>query len=77
MSSTSKGLSEPGRSPGTLGSQWEGRNAFTVDETAKILGLSRASAFAGVSRGEIPSIRVGKRLIVPRRALEKMLEGVA
>jgi len=48
---------------------------LTVSEVAKILRLSRNSAYQGVLRGEIPSIRVGKRILVPRRALEALLEG--
>ncbi len=48
---------------------------FTVEETAKILGLSRNSAYQGVMTGEIPHIKVGKRILIPRLALEKMLEG--
>jgi excisionase family DNA binding protein len=56
-----------------LGPQWVNHDAFTVSEAGQILGLSRASAFAAASRGEIPTIRIGKRLIVPRRALERML----
>jgi excisionase family DNA binding protein len=47
---------------------------FTVTETASLLGLSRNSAFKGVMTGEIPHIRVGKRILIPRRALEAMLE---
>jgi hypothetical protein len=79
MSITSTGLGDEGRRGeqgerrGILGSQWDGRDAFTVEETGKILGLSRASAFAAANRGDIPTIRIGKRLIVPRRALERML----
>lgn len=46
---------------------------FTVSETASLLGLSRNSAFKGVMTGEIPHIRVGKRILIPRRALEAML----
>jgi hypothetical protein len=57
----------------TLAAQWDNRDAFSVEEAGKILGLSRASAFAATKRGDIPVIRIGKRLIVPRRALEKLL----
>ena len=48
---------------------------FTVEETAKILGIGRNSAYEAVARGEIPVIRVGKRLLVPKAALEKLLSG--
>ena len=45
----------------------------TVAQAAEKLGISRNSAYAGVARGEIPVIRVGKRLLVPRAALEALL----
>jgi Helix-turn-helix domain len=63
-----------GERRGVLSSQWDGRDAFTVEEAGKILGISRASAFAAANRGDIPTIRIGKRLIVPRRGLERMLD---
>jgi excisionase family DNA binding protein len=48
---------------------------FSVTETARILGIGRNSAYEAVARGEIPVIRVGKRLLVPKAALEKLLNG--
>jgi hypothetical protein len=57
-----------------LGPQWDDRDAFTVEETGKILGISRASAFVAAKKGQIPTLRIGKRLIVPRRALERLLD---
>ena len=36
----------------------------TVDEAADALGVSRNSAYEGVKAGEIPAIRVGKRILV-------------
>jgi len=47
---------------------------FTVTEAARALGISRGLAYEMVKTGEIPSVRFGKRLVVPRRALEKLLE---
>ncbi len=49
---------------------------FTVSETAQLLGLSRNSAYQGVLTGEIPYIKVGKRILIPRLALERMLAPV-
>ena len=46
---------------------------LTVDETAKILGIGRQLAYNRVKTGEIPVIRIGRRLLVPRAALEKLL----
>jgi hypothetical protein len=58
-----------------LGPRWNARDSFTVEEAAIILGLSRASAFAAAGRGDIPTIRIGRRLIVPRHALARLLAG--
>jgi hypothetical protein len=42
-------------------------------DTGRLLGLGRNSTFAAAKRGEIPTIRIGKRLLVPRAALERLL----
>ena len=52
----------------------EERVTFTVEETARLLGIGRQLAYDRVKTGEIPVIKVGRRLLVPRRALEKLLE---
>ena len=36
----------------------------TVDEAAKVLKVSRNSAYEGVKTGDIPSMRVGKRILI-------------
>jgi excisionase family DNA binding protein len=46
---------------------------LSVKAVAKILGLSRNSAYEAVRTGQIPSLRFGKRILVPRVALNKML----
>lgn len=48
---------------------------LTVEEAATKIGLGRGSAYEAVRRGEIPSIRFGKRILVPRAALEQLLAG--
>jgi excisionase family DNA binding protein len=53
------------------------RLTFTVDETAAILGLSRNLTYAGVASGAIPSVKVGRRILVPRLALERLLASAA
>jgi hypothetical protein len=42
----------------------------------KALGLSRGSTYAAAERGDIPTIRIGRLLRVPVRALERMLDSV-
>ena len=46
---------------------------MTVTETANVLGISRSSAYECVRLGAIPSIRLGRRIVVPRRAVEELL----
>jgi excisionase family DNA binding protein len=50
---------------------------FTLDETAALLRISRGSAYAAARSGQIPTIRIGRRLLVPTEALERMLAGNA
>jgi excisionase family DNA binding protein len=48
--------------------------AYRINEVAQILRVGRNQAYEAAKRGEIPSIRIGKRLIVPGwfvRQLEK------
>ena len=42
-------------------------------ETANALGLSKSTAYVGVARGDIPSIRVAGRILVPTAALRRLL----
>ena len=49
------------------------RKTMTVDETAIELGISRNAAYEAVKRGEIPSIRIGRRLLIPKAAFDRML----
>ena len=46
---------------------------LTVAEAAKCLGIGRNSAYEAIARGEIPVVKVGKRLLVPKAALETLL----
>ena len=47
---------------------------FTVTEAARALGISRGLAYEMVKTGKIPSVRFGKRVLVPRRTLERLVE---
>jgi excisionase family DNA binding protein len=52
------------------------RLTLTVEEAAQRLGVSRALAYEAVRRGEIPHIKIGRRILVPTAALEKLLDSV-
>jgi excisionase family DNA binding protein len=49
------------------------RLTFSVPEAAKILGVSRAHAYELVARNELPAVRLGRRILVPRHAIETLL----
>ena len=49
------------------------RLVLTVSEAGRLLGLSRAFTYELVARGEIPVIRLGRRIVVPKAALLEMV----
>jgi excisionase family DNA binding protein len=49
------------------------RLTYTVEEAGDLLGISRGSAYNLVRTGQIPALRMGRRLLVPRVALEDIL----
>lgn len=49
------------------------RLTMTVEEAGEVLGISRGLAYELVRRGELPAIRLGRRLVVPVRPLMAMI----
>lgn len=47
---------------------------LSVNEAAQLLGLSPNHTWRLVQSGEIPSFRLGRRVLVPRKALVEMVE---
>ena len=52
----------------------EERLTYTLTEAARRLGISRALAYEAAHRGELPVCRIGRRLLVPRTALARLLD---
>ncbi|MEM9656552.1 MAG: helix-turn-helix domain-containing protein [Actinomycetota bacterium] len=50
------------------------RLTYTVTEVAQLLGISRGSAYTHVRTGEIPSITIGGRIMIPRRVIDALLD---
>ena len=50
------------------------RVVLNVEEARVLLGLSRGLMYEAIRRGEIPSLRVGRRILIPRAALMRLLE---
>lgn len=53
----------------------EGGPVLTVVEAAAYLRISRGLAFAAVRDGSLPCVRIGRRILIPRRQLEALLDG--
>ncbi len=50
------------------------RRVLTVPEAGKLHGIGRNSAYEAAGNGEIPVVRIGKRLLVPVVALDRLLD---
>ena len=51
------------------------RVVWTVEEAAILLGISRAHGYRLINRGELRHIRLGRRILVPDRAIDDLLNG--
>ena len=49
------------------------RLTMTVEEAAKALGIGRNLAYQQAADGVLPTVRIGRRLLVPREALKELL----
>lgn len=49
---------------------------LTVEEAGELLGVSRPHAYKLVKLGQLPVIRLGRRLVVPKASLSRMLSEV-
>jgi excisionase family DNA binding protein len=61
MQSTT-GLPDPTKEP-----------TISVERAGRLLGISRGTPYDAVHRGEIPSIKIGHRIVVPTAALLRLL----
>ena len=50
------------------------RLTLTVEQAGELLGISRALAYEMARTGRLPTLRFGKRIVVPKKAIENMLE---
>ena len=51
------------------------RQTLTVDEVAETLGVNRNTVYAAIEKGQIPSIPVGRLVLIPAAWLERALSG--
>ena len=64
---------KPTPSPDLYALMAAGRMTLTPEEAGAVLGIGRSIAYRAVRNNEIPSIRIGKRVVVPIPALLKFL----
>lgn len=50
---------------------------FTVREVAKKLGIGKRQAYLAVKDGVIPAIRIGQRILIPKRPFESWLNAAS
>src|SRR5688572_12906655 len=64
-------IEEPSSSPAPRGSPT--KLTCSLSEAAQLLGISRAAAYRAAKKGEIPTVRLGRRLLVPVPHLYRLL----
>lgn len=50
------------------------KRTLSVEEAAQFLGIGRSAAYEWVRTGRIPSVRLGRKFLIPVAALERLLE---
>lgn len=50
------------------------RLTYDVGTAARLLGLARGSVYLACLNGQIPHIKVGKRILIPKASLARLLE---
>lgn len=53
------------------------KKTITIPEAAKILGIGRSAAYEAARKSELPTIRIGRRLLVPLARLQRLLDPLA
>jgi excisionase family DNA binding protein len=51
------------------------KEVLTVKDITKFLGISRAKAYDLVNSGEFHTVKVGSRILIPKKSIQKWLEG--
>jgi excisionase family DNA binding protein len=52
------------------------RLTLTVEEAGQLLGVSRSYAYERVRQGALPCMRLGRRIVIPVRALDALIDRV-
>ena len=47
---------------------------ISVEDAGKVLGIARNTAYAAARTGQIPVVRIGRKIRVPKAALQRLLD---
>jgi len=59
--------------PGTIVDETDSRLALSFDEVAHLLGVHPLTVRRAVDLGQLPAVEIGRRRLVPKRALDELL----
>ena len=68
--------SRTGRPRGSVNTD-DHRLTYTVEEAASMLGISISCAYDCIKRGQLPALRLGRRIVIPTGALDDLLTTAA
>jgi excisionase family DNA binding protein len=47
---------------------------YTVQEAAGIMGINEKGVYVAIRTGQIPHIKIGRRIVIPRAAFDRWFE---
>ena len=50
------------------------RLTYSVLEASELLGISRSRVYLAIHSGDLPHLRFGRRVVIPRVALHQMID---
>jgi len=56
-----------------MGTEIKERLVYSVYELVELLGISISSAYQAIERNEIPHVKVGSRILIPKKMLDEWL----
>lgn len=51
------------------------RLVYTVEEAGRMLGLTKNGSYVAAKRGDFPTLRIGRLIKVPKKALHDFING--
>jgi excisionase family DNA binding protein len=52
------------------------KQVYSLKEVQSLLGFGRSAVYAAIHSGEIPSVKIGRRIVVRKTVIDDLLAGV-